>query len=158
MPPFSPAANGFIPNSMKLFWPSRPCQAWVGPQGWGGSMRAVEPAEPPPLGRVSRFWLVQSASEQYTAPGTLRPGGSETDSFVLAMLAAMLEHGGAGVTPGGVEQSAEPPASYTLWVPACLYRVVVVSTTSQFMNGKTSLKPAKPFRSVLLKKPKLPSR
>src|SRR5256885_16460387 len=42
MPPFSPGANGFTPNSMKLFWPSRPCQPCVDPQTCGGSMRPVD--------------------------------------------------------------------------------------------------------------------
>src|SRR6266404_3080386 len=40
MPPFSPAAKGFMANSMKLFWPSSPCQPSVVLPG--GSTRPVE--------------------------------------------------------------------------------------------------------------------
>src|SRR5882762_449012 len=40
IPPFSPAAYGSLPNSMKLFWPGKPCQPSTPTQG--GSIRPVE--------------------------------------------------------------------------------------------------------------------
>src|SRR5215831_11434621 len=56
------------------------------------------------------------------------------------------------------EPSAGPPESYTTCVPVFLKRVLSVSTTYQLNSGNISLKPALPFRSVLLKLEKLPSR
>src|SRR5215469_9649601 len=44
MPPFSPAAYGFLPNSMNSFCPGKPCQASLTTQG--GSMRPVESIVP----------------------------------------------------------------------------------------------------------------
>ena len=141
IPPFSVSPNGRLPNSMKEFWPEKPCQPSLVTQG--GSMRPVDSVVVqfvvPSLGLIvhmlggSLLLLppavlpgsplpVQSAVAQYTAPGTRRATGTETVSTVFAMLPAMTElpHGavGRGVTalPHGVP-SAGPPASYTTWVP-----------------------------------------
>src|SRR5256885_17157576 len=65
IPPFSLAANGFLPNSMNEFCPEKPCQPSVRTQG--GSIRPVEPVAllpGPPAIENPR----QSALEQYTAP------------------------------------------------------------------------------------------
>src|SRR6267143_5466741 len=40
MPPFSPAAKGFLPNSMNEFCPEKPCHPSL--RTPGGSMRPVE--------------------------------------------------------------------------------------------------------------------
>src|SRR5205823_10509400 len=44
MPPFSPAANGLLPNSMNEFCPEKPCHASLVTHG--GSMRPVDRAVP----------------------------------------------------------------------------------------------------------------
>src|SRR6266436_633860 len=105
MPPFSPGTNGFMPHSMKLFWPSRPCQAWV--VAHGGSMRPVDGLAALEVGPL---WIenpVQSALSQYTAPGTRRLGGrwAVGDSSVFANAAAMVE------LPPPVVPSTGPPES-----------------------------------------------
>src|SRR5438105_1138100 len=137
MPPFSVAANGALPNSTNELWPEKPCQPKVVTEG--GSMRPVEGLVP--------LRSLQSASLQYTAPGTRWAAGRwpAADSSVLAKFAAMAELPPPGVPSGG------PPASYTTCTPVCLKRVVSASTTYQLNSGNTSLHPAKPFRSVLLK-------
>src|SRR6202021_2138342 len=101
MPPFSPLAKGFLPNSMKLFWPEKPCQPSVATQG--GSTRPVEPPAVSPVG--------QSADAQYLAPGTRRAAGTGICSAVFARLAAMLEFPHTvPVVPPHVEPSEGPPA------------------------------------------------
>src|ERR1700756_247289 len=105
MPPFSPAANCFIANSMKLLWPSNPCQPWVAPTV-GGSTRPVEPPAASSAG--------QSADAQYLAPGTRRFDGTGFVSIVLARPAAMVE-----LPPPGVP-AAGPPAAHTTCAPAVL--------------------------------------
>src|SRR5258708_28770581 len=140
MPPFSPGAKGFLPNSTNSFWPTKPCQPSEVTEG--GSMRPVEPPAPPPLGLLSRLSVVQSASAQYTVPGLRRVLSTGKASIVLARLAAMF-----AVPPPGVP-SARPPAPYTTCTPVCLKRVVSVSITYQFNSGNLSLNPAQPFRSL----------
>src|SRR5439155_12652854 len=102
MPPFSPATKGFLPNSMKLFWPAKPCQPSVPAQG--GSTRPVDPPAVSPG--------LQSADAQYRAPGTRKAAGTGICSAVFAKLAAMLElpHTVPVVAPQ-VEPSDGPPAS-----------------------------------------------
>src|SRR5215469_10290684 len=104
IPPVSPTANGFLPNSMKLFWPEKPCQPSVETQA--GSTRPLDPPAVSPVG--------QSADLQYRAPGMRRPVGSEICSTVFAMLPPIVD-----VPPPGVP-SAGPPASYTTCVPVFL--------------------------------------
>src|SRR6184192_2329487 len=130
MPPFSPAANGLLPNSMNEFCPEKPCQPSLRTQG--GSMRPVERL----VGLIVQLLgaalvagvaienPVQSAVVQYTAPGTCSACGTDTVSKVFAMLAAIAELpqgavGGLTALPHGVP-SAGPPASYTTWVPVFL--------------------------------------
>src|SRR5256885_956202 len=101
MPPFSPAANGFLPNSMKEFCPAKPCQPSLRTQG--GSIRplerTVEQLVAPVVGLVVQLLTgsllpgplridlpVQSASAQYTAPGTRNAAGTETSSAVFAIM------------------------------------------------------------------------
>src|ERR1700756_769457 len=97
MPPFSPAANGFLPNSRNEFCPENPCQPSVCTQG--GSIRPVEtalgPLEPPTIGPVAIEDPVQSALAQYTAPGTRNAGGTGTCSavFAIKLPIAELPHG-----------------------------------------------------------------
>src|SRR6266487_3334259 len=96
MPPFSAGAggvlagsaalNGLTANSMKLFWPSSPCQPCVEPQGCGGKI--VPDEAPPPASPRG-----QSALSQYLAPGKRRSVGSGTRTAVLARFAAMVEQG-----------------------------------------------------------------
>src|SRR5437870_1311840 len=74
MPPFSPVWNGFLPNSTNSKLPIKPCQPSVVTQG--GSILPVEPPAPRPL-------AVQSASAQYTAPGTRRGVGTGIASVVF---------------------------------------------------------------------------
>src|SRR5438874_8991655 len=99
MPPFSPAANGLLPNSMNEFCPEKPCHASLVTHG--GSMRPVDRAVPvqvvwPLLGLIVHElgelllpgpdlieWPVQSAFEQYTAPGTRRFARSEEHTSEL---------------------------------------------------------------------------
>src|SRR5712691_7759555 len=99
MPPFSPAAKSRLPNSMNEFWPENPCHPSLRTQG--GSIRPVDSAVPvqlvaPVVGLIVQLlgglllpgpaaieWPVQSALEQYTAPGTRRAVGSDTVSNVL---------------------------------------------------------------------------
>ena len=71
-------------------------------------------------------------------------------------VAPLAVHGTAFPLPSGtvVVLSVGPPASYTTWTFASLWRAESMSTVSQLRRGNTSLKPAKPARSVLL----LPSR
>src|SRR6267143_3624933 len=117
MPPFSPlvvpgtqaggqATKGFLPNSMKLFWPEKPCQPSVPTQG--GSTRPVEsPVVPLTLSPAG-----QSADAQYLAPGTRRVVGTEICSAVFARFPAMLEFPHTvPVVPPHVEPSDGPPAS-----------------------------------------------
>src|SRR5919108_5252194 len=124
MPPFSPAWNSRLPNSMNEFCPEKPCQP--SPATHGGSMRPEEGwveqvvangavvavvhalggsllAGPP--------WIdlpVQSAPAQYTAPGTRRFVGTEIVSAVLAMRVPIADvpHGGQPATPADGEQRA----------------------------------------------------
>src|SRR5579883_336827 len=103
MPPFSPVANGFLPNSRNEFWPAKPCQPSLVTQA--GSTRPVEPPAVSPAG--------QSAFAQYRAPGTRRLAGTGISSAVRAIILAMLELP-QGATPGwpqAGEPSAGPPAS-----------------------------------------------
>src|SRR6266853_2650418 len=132
MPPLSPAAKGLLPNSMNEFCPENPCHPSLRTQG--GSMRPVDRrvvhVVPPVVGEVVQAlgglllpapaaieWPVQSAPEQYTAPGTRRATGTETCSAVFAIIEAIAEapHGAlpacAPVHAG--LPSAGPPASYT---------------------------------------------
>src|ERR1700751_2068622 len=125
MPPFSAglvttpaalrtsAAKGFLPNSMKLFWPEKPCQPSV-PNQKGGSTRPVDPPAVSPA--------AQSAVAQYRAPGTRRGVGKETCSLVFASIAPMVElaPGSAPGAPQSGEPSAGPPASYTTCPPVVL--------------------------------------
>src|SRR6516164_7662069 len=157
MPPVSPAAYSFLPNSRKLFWPEKPCQPSV-PNHDGGSMRPVESEVeqvvwPPDVvhtlggsllpGPFAIDLPVQSAFAQYTAPGTRRLVGTEMTSAVFASMLPMLEepHGGDPAAPQSGEPSAGPPASYTTCVPVLLYRVEYPSTTYQLNSGNISLKP-----------------
>src|SRR5437868_4651240 len=128
MPPFSPAWKGALPNSRYEFCPEKPCQPSLVTQG--GSMRPVESAVPvqlvaPVVGLIVQAlgasllpapaaieWPVQSASAQYTAPGTRRAAGTDTVSKVLAMFAAIAELLQGAVVEVQVP-SAGPPASYT---------------------------------------------
>src|SRR2546429_3362155 len=138
MPPFSPAAKGFLPNSMNEFCPEKPCQPSLRTQG--GSIRPVERSGEqlvaPVVGLVVH-WLggslalrgqtdlpVQSALAQYTEPGTRWAMGSDTRSAVFAIMAAMLEllHGKVPLAPHDGLLSAGPPASYTTCVPVFLLR------------------------------------
>src|SRR5215831_2984658 len=130
MPPFSAGrvpvagANGFMPHSIKLFWPSRPCQAWV--FAHEGSTRAVEPGLPAP--GLKEPVPVQSAVAQYLAPGIRRLVGrwAVGDSVVFASHFAMVEfppppwHVLAPGTLSALVQSTGPPASYTTCAPVCL--------------------------------------
>src|SRR6266478_1517920 len=100
MPPFSPVAKGAFPNSMKLFWPEKPCQPSLATQG--GSTR---PVDPPPVSPVG-----QSADTQYRAPGTRRAGGTGICSDVFAISAPRLEFPQGAVVDVQVP-SAGPPAS-----------------------------------------------
>src|SRR2546429_9663355 len=110
MPPFSPVAKGFLPNSMKLFWPMKPCQPSLATQG--GSMRPVECLVVElGTGPVAIEEPVQSALEQYTAPGTDKLLGRGVNSYVFARLAPMVElpHSGTPGWPQVGEPSAGPP-------------------------------------------------
>src|SRR5882757_9899025 len=106
MPPFSPATNGVLPNSMNEFCPENPCQPSL--RTHGGSIRPVDRIVPhvvtPVVADVVQAlgasllpapavmeWPPQSAPEQYTAPGTRRAAGTETVSAVLAMFAPIVE-------------------------------------------------------------------
>src|SRR5882672_1457332 len=126
MPPFSPGANGFTPNSMKLFWPSRPCQPCVDPQTCGGSMRPVDRGAEHVVTLVVASVVqvasllagpavtdlpVQSAVAQYTAPGTRTLSATETRSNVFARLAPMVELPQGEVPEHDADPSAGPPAS-----------------------------------------------
>src|SRR5207237_8380724 len=136
--PFSPAANGLLPNSMNEFCPEKPCQPSLRTQG--GSMRPVErlvvQLVAPVVGLIVQLLgaalvagvaianPVPSAVLQYTAPGPCSACGTDTVSKVFAMLAAIVELpqgavGGLTALPHGVP-SAGPPASYTTWVPVFL--------------------------------------
>ncbi len=59
---------------------------------------------------IESYPLLQSASAQYTAPGTRRFVGTGTCSAVFAMFAAMVEFPHGAVVPVQVP-SAGPPAS-----------------------------------------------
>src|SRR6266403_1083453 len=158
MPPVSPTANGFLPNSTNEFCPENPCQPSLTTQG--GSIRPVEtvepsvgPLEPPTIGPAATEAPSQSAVAQYTAPGTRSTEGTGTCSAVFASLLPILEFPHGAVPPpvhAGLP-SAGPPASYTTCVPVFLKRVESDSITYQLNSGNTSLKPALPARSVLLK-------
>src|SRR5436853_7822766 len=111
MPPFSPAANGLLPNSTNEFCPEKPCQPSLRTQG--GSTRPVDP----PVVTVSP--VAQSAFKQYLAPGTRSAAGSGTCSAVFAMFAPMAEFPHGAVVEVHVP-SAGPPASYTTCVPVFL--------------------------------------
>src|SRR5215470_13806368 len=116
MPPFSPGANGFLPNSRNEFCPEKPCQPSLVTQG--GSMRPVEPAlplKPPLIGPLAIDSALQSALAQYTAPGTRSAGGRLTCSAVLAMNWPIeeLPHGAVPPPVQAELPSAGPPASYT---------------------------------------------
>src|SRR5882762_10436915 len=101
IPPVSPTAKGFLPNSRKEFWPEKPCQPPLATQG--GSMRPVEPL---PL------VAVQSATAQYLAPGTRRLVGTGICSAVFAIFPPMTEFPHTvPVVPPHVEPSEGPPAS-----------------------------------------------
>src|SRR5450755_4138517 len=110
------------------------------------------------LGVATDFPVQSAPAErpQYTAPGTRSSLGTEICSTVFAKYLDMLEvdeHGAVGgvtALPHGVP-SAGPPESYTTWVPVFLYRVASDSMTYQLNSGNTSLKPALPDKSVLLK-------
>src|ERR1700730_1854611 len=145
MPPFSLGANGALPNSRNSYWPIKPCHAAVVTHG--GSMRPVEGVVALAPGPVLIDSPLQSASPQYTEPGKRRLVGRLLVSVVPARFAAML-----------LFVSAGPPASYTTCTPVGLYRVESVSIRYQLKSGNISLKLANPFRSVLLKLEKLPSR
>src|SRR5437763_16369636 len=104
MPPFSPAANGLLPNSMNEFCPEKPCHASLVTHG--GSMRPVDWAVPvqvvwPLLGLIVHGlgelllpgadlieWPVQSATEQYAAPGNSRFAATDPVPSVLARFPA----------------------------------------------------------------------
>src|SRR3989440_47305 len=135
MPPFSPAAKGFLPNSMNEFCPGKPCQPSLRTQG--GSIRplerTVEQLVAPVVGLVVQLLggsltgfridlPVQSALAQYTEPGTRWATGTDTRSAVFAIMAAMLEllHGKVPLAPHDGLPSAGPPASYTTCVPVFL--------------------------------------
>src|SRR5215469_16745368 len=117
MPPFSPATYGSLPNSMKLFWPGKPCHPSTPTQGGStrpedncvehvvanGAVVAVVQAlggSLLPIGfrraALLPTFLLQSASAQYTAPGTRRLVGTETTSAVFARNLPIVEfpHGG----------------------------------------------------------------
>src|ERR1700747_2201404 len=101
MPPVSPDAKGFLPNSRNEFCPEKPCQPSLVTHG--GSRRPVDraaaqvvwpvpwsvvqvgPLEPPVIGPLFRDCPSQSAPVQYTAPGTRSAVGCEMASKVLAM-------------------------------------------------------------------------
>src|SRR5882762_7216545 len=100
MPPFSPTAKGFFPNSTKLFWPEKPCQPSLATHG--GSTRPVDPPAVSPAG--------QSADAQYLAPGTRRAAGTDICSAVFAMFPAIVELPHGAVVEVHVP-SAGPPAS-----------------------------------------------
>src|SRR5207249_9952046 len=135
IPPFSPAAKGFLPNSMNEFCPEKPCQPSL--RTVGGSIRPVERSGEqvvaPVVGLVVQLLggsLLgvridlpgQSALAQYTEPGTRRATGTDTRSAVLAIMAAMFEllHGKVPPAPHAGLPSAGPPASYTTCVPVFL--------------------------------------
>ncbi|HSS24112.1 MAG TPA: hypothetical protein VLL82_06860 [Mycobacterium sp.] len=68
--------------------------------------------------------MLQSASAQYTAPGTRRATGTETCSAVLAIMLAIAEFP-QGALPACAPvhaglPSAGPPASYTTCAPVFL--------------------------------------
>src|SRR5215472_11353553 len=134
MPPFSPVANGVLPNSRNEFCPEKPCHPSVATQG--GSIRPVD-------SRVLQvtWWVVvlteqtlgpsllagpaaidfppQSAPAQYTEPGKRSEVGKEIVSAVFAMLPAIFEFPQGAVVELQVP-SAGPPASYTTCVPVLL--------------------------------------
>ena len=127
MPPFSPAAKGFLPNSMNEFCPEKPCQPSLVTHG--GSMRPVDSlvvqVVAPVEGEIVQAlgglllpapavieWPLQSAPAQYTAPGTRSAAGTDTVSKVFAMFAAIVELPQGALDPPHVP-SAGPPASYT---------------------------------------------
>src|SRR6266436_4180889 len=99
MPPFSPVANGVLPNSTNSFWPRKPCHPSVATEG--GSIRPVDGLAALLPGPFLIEKPVQSALPQYTAPGTRSAGGTWNVSPVCARFAAIPEHGGGGVTPAG---------------------------------------------------------
>src|SRR6516162_4656790 len=121
MPPFSPVAHGFLPNSMNEFCPENPCQP--SPSTHGGSMRPVDSmwlqlVVPLVLnvqalgasllpGPAAIEWPVQSAPEQYTAPGTRSATGTETCSAVFAILAAIAE-----LPHGAPPEAADVPFTF----------------------------------------------
>ena len=137
MPPFSPAAKGFLPNSMNEFCPEKPCQPSLSTQG--GSIRPVERSAEQLVAPVVALVVqllgasllpgplridlpVQSALAQYTEPGTRWATGSDTRSAVFAIMAAIFEllHGKVPLAPHDGLPSAGPPASYTTCVPVFL--------------------------------------
>src|SRR6266404_7962623 len=134
MPPFSPAANGLLPNSTNEFCPEKPCQPSLRTQG--GSIRPVDRVveqvvapvvgdvvqalggslallDPPPVSAGLIDLPAQSAPAQYTAPGTRRAVGRETCSAVFAMFwpIAELPHGAVPPPVHAGLPSAGPPAS-----------------------------------------------
>src|SRR6516225_2746482 len=93
MPPFSPTAKGFLPNSIMLFWPENPCQPSL--KTHAGSTRPVEPPGPDEPGVVvtsnGAGASLQSAVAQQNDPRTRNAVGTGTASSVLARLAPIPE-------------------------------------------------------------------
>src|SRR2546423_6429122 len=104
MPPFSPAAKGFLPNSMNEFCPGKPCQPSLRTQG--GSIRplerTVEQLVAPVVGLVVQLLggsltgfridlPVQSALAQYTGKSILNRSEEHTSELQsLAYLVCRL--------------------------------------------------------------------
>src|SRR5882724_7009733 len=105
MPPVSPTAYGFLPNSMNEYCPRKPCHPSVVTHG--GSTRPVDGVAELLAGPFAIENPVQSALSQYTAPGTRRLVGrwAVADSSVFANAAAMVE------LPAPVVPSTGPPES-----------------------------------------------
>src|SRR5436305_15306475 len=103
MPPFSPAAKGFLPNSMNEFCPEKPCQPSLSTQG--GSIRPVERSAEQLVAHVVGLVVqllgasllhgphridlpVQTALAMTTEPGPRWASGSDTRSAGLDIMTA----------------------------------------------------------------------